>query len=151
MRLVSKIFAAVVFLALTFIVLSPLGAGLGDTGVPVVFVAALVVAGICIIAPTGRRAWGRGFLLDGLLMLAMPLLVLPLLGRAYSETTEAAALTATSELDTAASEIGAGLGAAMVFGAASVIGLILGAIFVILGLVLVLGGRREVIVVHRDA
>ena len=148
MRLFSKILAMVFFLIVSFLILSPLGAGLGDAGLPVIIGGAALIALVCLFAPTGRRAWGRGFLLYGILFIAMPLLVLPLLGRAYSETTAAAALTSTSELETAASDLGAGMGAALAFGAATFIGLIVGIIFVILGLVLVLGGRREVLVIQ---
>ena len=150
MRILSKIIPAIFFLILSSIVLSPLGAGLGESGAVVVIGGAAIVALICLFAPTGRRAWGRGFLLDGLFLIAMPLLVIPLISKAYSETTAAAALTATNELDNAAAELGAGLGSALVFGAASFIGILVGGILVILGLVMVLGGRREVIVVNQN-
>lgn len=148
MRTTSKVFAAIIFLILSFVILTPLGAGLGDAGMPVVLGLCGLVALICLLAPTGRRAWGRGFLLDGLFLIALPLLATPLIGRSFAEVTEAAELTQASEMERAATEVGAGLGAAMMFGAATFVGIVLGAIFVVLGLVLVLGGRREVIVVR---
>jgi hypothetical protein len=51
--------------------------------------------------------------------------------------------------DQTATVIGAGLEAALMTGAGTFIGLIFGTIFTILGLVLALGGRREVIVVTK--
>ena len=147
MTLLAKIVAAVIFLVVTFIVLTPLGAGLGErTGVLVALGGALLVFFFVVLAPTARRAWGRGFLLDGVILLAMPLLVIPLLGRAYSETTSEAISQNASQQ--AAQEIGAGIGVAMAFGAFSFVGLVLGIIFVMLGLVLALGGRREVVIVR---
>lgn len=149
MRLISKILAAVFFLVLTFLALAPLGAGIGeDTGLAVALVGASVVVLIVLLAPSGRRAWGRGFLLDGAIFVAMPVLVLPLLGRAYSETVENAAASSATAADAAAASIGAGIGTAAMFGAFSFVGVIFGVIFLVFGAVLALGGRREVIVVN---
>ncbi|GAA5079177.1 hypothetical protein N0B44_23235 [Roseibacterium beibuensis] len=149
MTIISKIFAALIFLVLTFFALSPLGAGIGEAlGATIALGGAALVALIVLLAPTGRRAWGRGFLLDGAVFIAMPLLVIPLLGRAYGETVQGIAVEASST-DAAAASIGAGIGVAAAFGAFSFIGLILGLIFLVFGAVLVLGGRREVIVVQQ--
>lgn len=150
MKLFSKLLAAAVFLILTFLALSPLGAGLGDsTGMTVALGGAGVVALIALLAPTGRRAWGRGFLLNGAIFLAMPLLVLPLLGNAFSETVGSLEVSA-SQADQAAASIGAGAGVALAFGAFSFFGIILGIIFLVLGAVLALGGRREVIIIQKE-
>ena len=66
MKFVSKLIAAIVFVIFTFLALSPLGAGLGETtGMTVALGGAGLVALIVFLAPTGRRAWGRGFLLNG--------------------------------------------------------------------------------------
>lgn len=56
--------------------------------------------------------------------------------------------SSTDGLEQSGAIIGAGLGAAAITGFATFIGLILGAIFLIIGLVLTLGGRQEVIVVE---
>ncbi len=148
MRFLSKLVAAIVFIIVGFLALTPLGAGLGEnSGMAVAAIGAILIGLAAVLAPTGRRAWGRGFLLNGVLFVAMPLLVLPLLGSAYTETVNNTAANSGSA-EQAATEAGAAVGAALMFGAFSFVGLILGEIFVILGLVLVLGGRREVIVVE---
>ena len=150
MRVLSKVLAAIVFLILTFLALSPLGAGLGEgLGMAIALGGAGVVALAALIAPSGRRAWGRGFLLNGAIFLAMPLLVLPLLASAYSDVVGSLAVDA-SQADQAAASIGAGAGVAMAFGAFSFVGFIVGVIFLVIGAVLVLGGRREVIVIQQD-
>ena len=150
MKLISKLVAAIVFLIFTFLALSPLGAGLGETaGMTVALGGAALVALIVLVAPTGRRAWGRGFLLNGAIFMAMPLLVLPLLGNAFSETVGSIDVNA-SQADQAAASIGAGAGVALAFGAFSFFGIILGVIFLVLGAVLALGGRREVIVIQKE-
>jgi hypothetical protein len=61
-------------------------------------------------------------------------------GRAFNET--------VGDRTDAASMIGAGGGVALVAGVGTFVGLILGMLCLILGLVLALGGRREVIVVE---
>lgn len=95
-------------------------------------------------APTIRRAFGRGFLMLGLCFLALPLSTMLLAGRAASDI-----VSNNAAGDQAAAAVGAGLAGVAVTGAATFIGLILGSIFIILGLVLALGGRREVIVIQR--
>jgi hypothetical protein len=54
---------------------------------------------------------------------------------------------ASASGDEATTAIGATLGGGLMVGASMFIGFIAGAIFLILGLVLTLGGRREVVVV----
>jgi hypothetical protein len=147
MRTVSKILAGVVFFVLGALAISPLGSGLGEVGVFVVVGGATMITLICVMAPTGRRAWGRGLLLNGSLLIAMPLLIIPLLGQTFFDTTSEVTLSSASNLEVAATSVGAGLGAAVVFGAATFLGTLSGLIFLLFGLVLVLGGRREVIVV----
>ena len=111
--------------------------------------AAGLVALAAILAPTARRAFGRGFVLSGVLFLSAPLTGLLLSGRAASEVISDAQAAGGSELDIAATAAGATIGAGLMTGLFSLVGLVIGGIFVILGLVLVLGGRREVIVVER--
>lgn len=95
-----------------------------------------------LLAPSIRRAFGRGCLALGACLFALPLSVLLLSGRSAGEmmaATEGA--SATEQIGTA---VGAGIGSALMTGASAFVGLILGGIFLIAGLVLTLGGRREV-------
>jgi hypothetical protein len=150
MSVFSKIMAALFFLILTFLALTPLGAGFGDgTGAILALGGAALVVAIVLFAPSGRRAWGRGFLLNGAIFVAMPLLVLPLLGSAYSETVGSVATNA-SDVEQAAASIGAGAGVALAFGAFSFVGIIVGVIFLVFGAILALGGRREVVIVEKQ-
>lgn len=109
-----------------------------------VLVVAIIGALLGVFAPTIRRAFGRGFLLLGASIFALPLSTLLLSGRVTSD------MAAQSGND-AATLAGAGIAATMMTGAAAFIGFFLGAIFLIIGLVLVLGGRREVVIVERFA
>jgi len=95
-----------------------------------------------VFAPSIRRAFGRGCLALGACLFALPLSVLLLSGRSAGElmaATEGA--SAGEQIGTA---VGAGIGSALMTGASAFVGLILGGIFLIAGLVLTLGGRREV-------
>ena len=117
----------------------------GSSGVAVLGVI-LVGAILGFFAPTVRRAFGRGFLLIGVSFLALPITTMLMTGKLASD-----AVTNAEKADQTATAIGAGLGGALLTGAAALIGLFLGAIFVIIGLVLAFGGRREVIIVERRA
>lgn len=151
MRPVLAIIRAVIggiFGILSVTALSPALAAITPTGgggsAPLLTAAiALVGVAIGLFAPTLRRAFGRGFLMSGASLLALPLSTAALSGQAASQV-----ISDTSVNDQAFVAVGAGLGAAALTGAAMFVGLILGAIFIITGLVLVLGGRREVIVVE---
>ncbi|HID68333.1 MAG TPA: hypothetical protein EYP31_08800, partial [Roseibacterium sp.] len=133
MKIVSKILATIVFLVITLLALLPLAAGLGESmGTTIAFVGAALVALVVLFAPTGRRAWGRGFLLDGALFFALPLLIVPLLSRAYDETVANAEVVASAS-EAAAASVGAGLGVAAAFGAFSIVGIIFGVIFLVFG------------------
>lgn len=117
-----------------------------DTSSILTFAIMAAMAALGFFAPTIRRAFGRGFLVLGLCCLALPLSAMLLSGKVANEVVTGAAAGATDG-EQAAMALGAGLAGVAVTGAATFIGLIAGAIFVILGLVLALGGRREVIVV----
>ena len=96
-----------------------------------------------VFAPTIRRAFGRGFLLAGVAVLALPLSAMLLSGRVLSEM--------SPELQgNSAKMAGAGIGAALMTGAAGFVGFFLGAILIIVGLVIALGGRRQVVMVTPD-
>lgn len=106
MSIVSFVFKLIVGLALGGIAafaLSPAFAAFnsekGTNGAALLIVYVLIVL-FCLFAPTVRRAFGRGFLIAGVMT-----------------------------------------------GASAFFGFILGAVFIIAGLVFALGGRREVIVV----
>ncbi|WP_148292566.1 hypothetical protein [Paracoccus aminophilus] len=128
--------------------LSPAIAALHSDGSNFASVSTIVIVAIMAalgyFAPTVRRAFGRGFLLLGLCFFALPFSAMLLSGRAASEVVAQASADGQ-----AAAVLGAGAAGLAVTGIATFIGLIAGAIFVILGLVLALGGRREVIVVTR--
>ena len=110
----------------------------------VVFVVAGVGALLGVFAPTIRRAFGRGFLLLGASVFALPLSVMMLSGRVASDM-------AAESANQGATMVGAGIAGTMMTGAAGFIGFFFGTILLIIGLVLALGGRREVYVVERAA
>lgn len=152
--MISAIFRTIlgaVFGVICALVLSPALAAFQtkDSSAPAI-VTFIIVAGVAALgffAPTIRRAFGRGFLLLGISFFALPVSSLLLAGRAASEV-----VTASGQGDQVADAgavIGAGLGAALITGAGTFFGVIFGFIFTILGLVLALGGRREVIVVPK--
>ncbi|WP_145400152.1 hypothetical protein [Paracoccus sulfuroxidans] len=137
-----------VFGILSAIVLSPaLAAFLQQTdknAVISIWALAAIMAALGFFAPTIRRAFGRGFLMLGVCFLALPISTLLLTGRVANEL-----ITSAPENDQAAAVIGAGLAGMAATGIATFVGLIAGAIFVIIGVVLALGGQREVIVIER--
>lgn len=117
-----------------------------DSIAPKIMMAFVLLCGaLAFFAPTIRRAFGRGFLVLGATTLALPLSAFLLSGRAASEVTQQAEEGA--EIFAA---VGAGLAGVAVTGIAAFFGLILGSIFILIGLALSLGGRREVIVVERQ-
>ncbi|MBN9241736.1 MAG: hypothetical protein J0I98_02965 [Mesorhizobium sp.] len=97
-----------------------------------------------IFAPTVRRAFGRGFLMLGASVFALPLSAMLLSGRVSSDMVAGAA-----QDDKAVTAIGSGIAGFLVTGAATFVGFFFGAILLVVGLVLALGGRREVVVVHQ--
>jgi len=143
-----RILVGLAFGALAALILSP---GLAWTaqvwgGGGVTFSLVCILGGAFgLFAPNIRRAFGRGFLFCGVSFLALPLTMGLLSSQAASE------VIAASPDSQASAIIGAGGGAMLVTGVASFVGIILGGIFVIIGLVLVLGGRREVIYVEKSA
>lgn len=146
MRLVSKILAGIIMGVIAILAASPVAAVFVESGnsnivFAVVFGAVLLAS---ILAPTGRRAWGRGSLLCGLLFVVLPISTLALSGQVTSDIVTNAAAN-----DAGAAAIGATIGSGLMVGASMFIGFIFGAIFVILGLVLLLGGTRDVRIVDR--
>lgn len=103
----------------------------------------LLCTALCFFAPTIRRAFARGFLTMGASVFALPVSAFLLSGRAASEVVNAA-----DEGSEAFAAVGAGLAGLAVTGLAIFIGVVIGAILLLTGLVLSLGGRREVVVVE---
>lgn len=115
-----------------------------DGGSAYVLGVLIVGAALGLFAPNIRRAFGRGFLLLGVSFIALPISTMMLSGRVASDMVSNA--DAQSQGMTA---LGAGVAGIALTGAATFIGLIAGTILIIIGLVLALGGRREVIVIDR--
>lgn len=95
-------------------------------------------------APTVRRSFGRGFLALGASVFALPLSALLLSGRVAVDVVGSAE-AGTEGL----AAIGAGAAGLAVTGIASFVGFFAGAILLLIGLVLSLGGQREVVVVEK--
>ncbi len=147
LRGVVRLIVGVIFGAASALALSPAVAAFTDSSGSNAWLFFLVIGAgalLGVFAPNIRRAFGRGFLLLGASVFALPLSTLLLSGRVASD------MAAQSGND-AATLAGAGIAATMMTGAAAFIGFFLGAIFLIIGLVLVLGGRREVVIVERYA
>ena len=155
MKIVKGIFRTVVgliFGVFAGLAVIPATAAFMDTETGVgptwpVWVIVLAGAALGLFAPTIRRAFGRGFILLGAAVLALPLSVMLLSGRTTSD------MMAASEGGTVAEQAGAAIGSGIasiaMTGVSAIIGFFLGAIFIIIGLVLALGGRREVVVVKQ--
>lgn len=119
----------------------------GDNLTPLIAVSSLAILGsiLAVYAPTFRRAFGRLFLLVGSAVFMLPISALILSGRVASD------MVGTAEQGTEAlTAIGAGAAGVAVTGLASFVGFFLGAILLLIGLVLSLGGRREVLVIERE-
>lgn len=148
MSAVVKFLVGAIFGALCLAVLSPALAAFhnGGSAFPSIAMGVVVlgVIALSLFAPTIRRALGRGFLALGVCFLFLPISATMLSGRAAHEV-----ISNSASSDQGIAAVGAGAAAVAVTGAATFIGLIFGAILVIVGLVLALGGRREVIIVER--
>lgn len=140
-----RLFIGAIFGIASALVLSPAIAAFGgqEPGEGVAWVLwVFIVASMALafFAPTIRRAFGRGFLTLGAATFALPISVLMLTGRVAND----AMAMAVTESERAGTAIGAGIGGAFMAGAAGFVGFFLGTVFLIIGLVLSLGGRREV-------
>jgi len=151
MRIVSAVFRIVicaVFAFGCFVALSPALAALfkGASAAPAIALVALVVAGalVGVFSRSIRRAFGWSFLALALCVVALPLSTMLLAGRVAVDATNAAE---TSQQG--ATVLGAGIAGTLLTGGAAIIGFFLGAIFLVVALILLLGGRRQVILVDR--
>ncbi len=144
MRTVSKILATIFFAIVASLAISPLAAAVSSAS-NVVFIGMIgIVALVCMMAKTGRRAWGWGALICGALFLALPLTMTALSGVVFNEVVSAAPLDTSG-----ATAAGAAIGSGLMVGASAFFGFFVGGIFIVLGLVLTLGGRNEVVVVEK--
>lgn len=149
MKIIFRAIIGLIFGVVSAITLSPALAAFVDTdsgsNQPPIYLAYVIVAImvlLAIMAPTIRRTFGRGFLLLSVCLFFLPISTLLVSGRAANDV-----MTTSAAEDEAAAAIGAGIGAMALTGAATFFGLILGGICLIIGLILALGGRREVVVV----
>ena len=101
------------------------------------FVLVLILA---LTARSGKRAWGRGALVNGLLSFLLPLSGLIFSAVVGTKAISEAPLDAASQAGTA---IGTGLGGILITGMLGVIGLFLGLFFVVLAFFLLRGSAEE--------
>lgn len=146
-KIVLKLIIGLIFGVLSMFMLVPAFAAFTDTDVGtgsawVPWLVALLGTLLGVFAPTLRRAFGRGFLLLGACIFLLPLSMLLLSGRVTSDMVGSAD-------NEAAVAVGAGIAGVLMTGASAFIGFFLGAVFLIIGLVLALGGRRDVVVVKQ--
>lgn len=144
-KAIFRLIIGIIFGAGSALAISPALAAFNtsdDSIAPYLVLPIIVLSGvICFFAPTIRRAFGRAFLLLGVSVFALPISAFLLSGRAASEVVNAA-----DEGSEALAVVGAGLAGAAVTGVATFFGLIMGAILLLAGIILSLGGRREVVV-----
>ena len=145
-KAVIRIIVGIVFGIGSTLALSPAFAafvGDGETTTPIVMISLVLLCSlVCLFAPTIRRAFGRGFLMLGVATFCLPISAFLLSGRVASETVALA-----SQGSETGAVIGAGLAGMAVTGFALFFGFILGTVFLVLGMVLSLGGRRGVTIV----
>ncbi|WP_146193288.1 hypothetical protein [Salibaculum griseiflavum] len=141
---IFRILVGIIFGAAAGLALSPLlasfEAGEGAWGLLVMIGLGALLGGL---APTYRRSFGRGFLLLGACVFLLPISTMVLSGVAFNEV-----MAGTDEASQGAAAVGAGLAGGLMTGFAGFIGFVMGSVLLLIGLVLSLGGRREVIVVE---
>jgi len=145
MKALLRIIVGVLFGVGSAVMLVPAFAALdqGDIAASAWYLIVLLCIAICFFVPTIRRAFGRGFLMLGASVFALPLSTFLLSSRVGYEV--------VNESETGSEGLailGAGIAGFAMTGLATFFGLILGAILLLVGLILSLGGRREVIVVE---
>lgn len=151
-KAVTRIIVGLVFGAIAWLALTPALVVFQtdpDSGtLPVISFCMIVGVSILLtfLAPSIRRAFGRGFLIAGTSLLALPLSTFLLSGHAMNEVVASA-----DAADQAYAAAGAGVAGMAMTGVAAFVGLIGGGIFIIIGLVLALGGKRQVIIVRENA
>ena len=147
MKIFFKIIIGVVFGIFVVITLSPFFASFTDTELAFIgtissIVAFLVTAVLAVTAPTIRRSFGRPMLILGISFFVLPISTLFLSG----SITHDVVTEASNDLEGTAEAVGAVIGTGLLTAFATFLGWIFGVIFTIVGLVLTLGGRREVVI-----
>jgi hypothetical protein len=141
---IFRVLVGIIFGAGAGLALSPLLAsfqdGEGTWGLLVMVGIGALLGGF---APTVRRSFGRGFLLLGACVFLLPISTLVLSSVAFNEV-----MAGADESSQGAAAVGAGLLGGLMTGFAGFIGFVMGSVLLLIGLVLSLGGRREVIVVE---
>ena len=132
---IGIIFSLGVFAALTQLFAS---FAISETGL-IYYLVILCVVVSAATAPTFRRAFGRSFLLLGVAIFMLPISTLVFSGTVVNETID------TSD---SAAVVGGVIACGLMTMFAGFVGFFLGTVSLILGLVLSLGGRREVIIVE---
>lgn len=139
---IFRVLVGIIFGAGAGLALSPILAsfqdGEGTWGLLVMVGIGALLGGF---APTVRRSFGRGFLLLGACVFLLPISTLVLSSVAFSEVMAGAD-------ESSQGAVGAGLTGGLMTGFAGFIGFVMGSVLLLIGLVLSLGGRREVIVVE---
>lgn len=144
-RIIFQIIVGVVFGIAAGLALSPLFAAISDgKGTAGFFVVFFVVTLLAAFAPTVRRAFGRGFLLLGAAIFALPVSTFILSGVVSHDMVSGAA-----EADKGYAAAGSMIAGGLMTSIAGLFGFVLGSISLIVGLILSLGGRREVVIVER--
>jgi len=111
------------------------------------YLAAAFVILLVTLAPTFRRSLGRGFLLLSVCLFLLPVSTTFLSVEVGAEMVEN--LDQNDGLEYGATVVGAAIGGTAVALVSGFFGFFLGTVTFILGLVLSLGGRREVVVVEQ--
>jgi hypothetical protein len=144
-RMILKLIIGIIFSLISVLALSPmLAATLGDKPAVTFILMALIVI-IIALAPTVRRAFGRGFLCLGAAVFALPLSTMILSSVVTSESVSMA-----TDADKTMAGFGGVVAGGLMTGVAGLIGFFFGSVLLLFGLILSLGGRREVIVVMSD-
>jgi len=148
-RLFFQLIFSLIFALGCYLALYPFFATLLQNSESVFAYFSYVISGLVILlvtlAPTFRRCLGRGFLLFGVCLFLLPFSTTFLsLGVGSEMLSNVDSADSVEYVTTAA---GAALGGTMVAVISGFFGFFLGTISLIIGLVLSLGGRREVVIV----
>ncbi len=138
----ARVLAGVLFGALAAFALAPAVAAFGSSDAdPSPFFAPAVVlvsAILTFLAPTIRKAFGRGFLMAGLSFFSLPVSTILLTGQSLLDVIIPGDAAAPGEAALLTGVVGLA-----VSGFVTLVSLGAGAIFVVIGLVLILGGSRR--------
>jgi hypothetical protein len=145
LRYAFQIVLGLIFGLLCFGALTPLLASLPSSssaaaGFAVILIVLLVVA----FSSNLRRSFGRSFLLLGVCVFLLPLSMMALSGTVLNES-----VTVANEANKSATVAGGVIAGGLMTMLAGFVGFVLGSVLLLIGLILSLGGRREVVVVNK--